>query len=37
MPGVREVEKEVQADERKRLKQADKMDKGDTYKPLEKP
>jgi general secretion pathway protein D len=37
MPGVREVEKEVQADERKRLKKADKMDKGDTYKPLEKP
>jgi general secretion pathway protein D len=37
MPGVREVEKEVQADERKRLKQADKMDKGNTYQPLEKP
>ena len=34
MPGVREVEREVQADERKRLKQADKAN---SSQPVEKP
>jgi general secretion pathway protein D len=37
MPGVREFERESQADETRRLKQADKKDKMNSYQPLEKP
>jgi general secretion pathway protein D len=37
MPGVRQVERDVQADERKRLKQADTADRIDSYPPPAKP
>jgi general secretion pathway protein D len=37
MPGVRGFEREQQADETRRLKQADKADKMNSYQPVEKP
>jgi type II secretory pathway component GspD/PulD (secretin) len=37
MPGVRDTEREIRAEETRRLKQADSAEKGNPYQPVAKP